>query len=360
MFARPQWIRVLVPGVLVALTAVPVGAQDVRYTTVSRGEFGGALGRWMKLFGGSSETKEVTSIKGGKLRTDTDDNSTVLDLDAKAFTWMDHETKTYVTMTFAQATERATAMMQEMEDSVEAAKTEMADEPPPPETVRYEVRFSTDRTGKKQKIAGYDAEQVFLQVDIEAIPIRQPDETEEEANQRAGTLVMLSEEWLSTTFPGYTAKQAQSAMWAEALGSTAEPSQQMVQAYQFDPRIKEGIEKLAEETQGLEGEALRSVTHVVAVPYGVKFDRNAVLKDADKKLTDDVAGAAASGAKNAAEGAVSGITGGLFGKKKKEPEPPKPAQATIMRLKTEVTDCSTATLGPDVFTVPAGYTERTF
>jgi len=357
-FAR-SWSRMLVVCALVAMVVVPTAAQDVRYTTVSRGEFGGALGRWMKLFGGSSEITEVTSIKGAKLRTDTDDNSTILDLEAKAVTWMDHDTKTYTTMTFAQAAERATAMAEEMQDSVEAAKEEMP-EAKAPENVRYEVRFSTDRPGKKQKIAGYEAEQVFLQVDIEAIPIRQPDETEEEAMQRAGTLVVLSELWLSTAFPGYQAKQAQAQLWADALGSTEVPSKEMVQAYQFDPRIQEGLEKLAEETKGLEGEALRSVTHVVGVPLGVTFDRNAVLKDANKKLSDDVAGAAASGAKNAAEGAVGGITGGLFGKKKKEAEAPKPQQGTIMRLKTEVTDCSTATLGPDVFTVPAGYTERTF
>jgi len=358
MLARACRNRLLASSVLVALVAAPAAAQDVRYTTVSRGEFGGALGRWMKLFGGSSEIKEVTSIKGGKLRTDTDDNSTVLDLDAKAFTWMDHETKTYTTMTFAQAAERATAQMKEMEDSVAAAKEEMP-EAKPPENVRYEVRFSTDRPGKTQKIAGYDAEQVFLQVDIEAIPIKQPDETEEEAMQRAGTLVVLSELWLSTSFPGYAAKQAQAKLWAEALGSTEAPSKEMVQAYQFDPRIQQGLEKLAEETKGLEGEALRSVTHVVGVPHGVTFDRNAVLKDANKKLSDDVAGAAASGAQNAAEGAVSGLTGGMFGKKKKA-EAPKPQQGTIMRIKSEVTDCSTATLSPDAFQPPAGYTERTF
>ena len=340
---------------LSCLALVPaVSAQDVRYTTLSKGEFGGALGRWMKLFGGSSETKEVTSIKGGKLRTDTDDASTVLDLDAKAMTWMDHESKTYTTMTFAQAVERANAMMEEMEDSVAAAKEEMQ-EAKEPENVRYEVRFSTDRPGKTAKIAGYEAEQVFLQVEVEAIPIRQPDESEEEANARAGTLVVLSELWLSTAFPGYAAKQAQAEKWAEALGGTEAPSKAMVQAYQFDPRIQEGFEKLAEEMKGIEGEALRSVTHVVGVPHGVTFDRAAVLKDANKKLSDDVAGAAANEAKNA----VSGLAGGLFGKKK-EAEPPRPQQGTIMRLKTEVTECSTAALVDNVFAVPAGYTERTF
>jgi len=91
-------------------------------------------------------------------------------------------------------------------------------------------------------------------------------------------------------------------MWAEALGTTEAPSGEMVQAYQFDPRIKEGMEKLAEEMKGLEGETLRSITHVVGVPHGVTFDRKAVLKDADKALTDDVAGAAAGAAENAAAG----------------------------------------------------------
>lgn len=339
-----------------ALAASPAHPQDVRYTDVSRWEFGGSLGRWMKLFGGSGEVTSVTSIKGGKLRTDADDdNSTVLDLDAKAFTWMDHETKTYTTMTFAQAAERANAMVAEMEDSVEAAKAE-AEDVPEPENVRYEVRFTTDRTGKKTKIVGYEAEQVFFQVDIEAIPIRQPDETEEEANQRAGTLVFLSELWVSTTFPGYTAKQAHQERWAEALGTADAPSEEMIQAYQFDPRIKEGFAKLAEAMQELQGEPLRSVTHAVSVPFGAKFDRKAVLKDADKSLADDVAGAAANEAKDQAAGAVSGLTGGLFGKKKNEP--PKPKQATIMRIKDEVTDCSTAPLADSVFAVPGGYTER--
>ena len=351
-------MRTMSPRIIALLSCLALApaasAQDVRYMTVSKGEFGGALGRWMNLFGGSSEVKETTSIKGGKLRTDTDDASTVLDLDAKALTWMDHESKTYATMTFAQAVERANAMMEEMEDSVAAAKEEMP-EAKEPENVRYEVRFSTDRPGKTAKIAGYEAEQVFLQVDVEAIPIRQPDETEEEANARAGTLVLLSELWLSTAFPGYAAKQAQAERWAEAVGGTEAPSKEMVQAYQFDPRIQEGFEKLAEEMKGIEGEALRSITHVVGVPYGVTFDRAAVLKDANKKLSDDVAGAAA----NEATRAVSGLTGGLFGKKK-DAGPPKPQQGTIMRLKTEVTECSTAALADNVFAVPAGYTERTF
>jgi hypothetical protein len=56
---------------------------------------------------------------------------------------------------------------------------------------------------------------------------------------------------------------------------------------------------------------------------------------------------------------VSGVTGGLFGRRRAA-EPPKPKQGTIMRLKTEVTDCATAALADDVFAVPAGYTERTF
>ena len=348
--------RMIVLMAVVALLPATAHSQDVRYTSISRGEFGGSLGRWMKLFGGSSEVVETTSIKGGKLRTDTEGSSTVLDLDARGFTWMDHDAKTYSTMTFAQAVERANAMVEEMEDSLEAAQTEM-EEAPAPETVRYEVRFTTDRPGKKTKIVGYEAEQVFLQVDIEAIPIRQPDETEEEANARAGTLVLLSELWLSTSFPGYAAKQAQAEQWAEALGGTEAPSKEMVQAYKFDPRIQEGFAKLAEEMEGLEGEALRSVTHVVSVPHGVAFDRKAVLKDADKKLTDDVAGAAANEAKDAAGGAVSGLTGGLFGKKK-ESGPPKPKQGTIMRVKNEVTECSTSPLAADVFAVPAGYTER--
>jgi hypothetical protein len=350
----------LLPLLLLA-TPAPSSAQDVKYTSVTRGEFGGALGRVLNLIGGSKDVTEVTSIKGPKLRTDTDQSSTILDIQGRSFTWIDHESKTYTTMTFQQAVDRANAMVQEAHDSLEAAKAQMKESPEAKNpTYRYEVHFSTDRPGKTAKIAGYDAEQMFLTVSIDAIPIRQPDETEAEAQARAGTLVLLSEMWMSTTFPGYTARQAQAKMWAEALQSTEIPSKEMAQAYNFDPRIKQGFEKLAEETKGLEGEALRSVIHVVVVPYGVTFDREQVLKDANKKLTDDMGDVAANEAKKSAEGAVSGLTGGLFGKKKKPAEPatPQPKQATIMRVKSEVKDCSTAPLAASVFQPPAGYTER--
>ncbi|MDH3496690.1 MAG: hypothetical protein OER21_08005 [Gemmatimonadota bacterium] len=348
-----RWKLPLV-ALVVAAWLVPMSArgQDVRYTTVSRAEFGGALGRMMKLMGGTKDATEVTSIKGLRMRTDDEGNSTVLDLEGRAFTWMDHESKTYMTMTFEQAAARAKAAMEGMEDSLKAAEDQAPDAEP--ETVRYEVRFATDRTGKRAKVAGYEAEQVFFQLDIEAIPIRQEDETEEEAMERAGTLVILSDLWLSTTFPGYQAKKAQERRWAEILGSTETGSPEMAQAFKFDPRIKQGFERLAEEMKGIEGEAIRSMIHVVSVPHGVTFDRAPVLKDANKKLSDDVAGAAAEGAKNAAVGA---ITGGLFGRKR-EAEPPKPKQGTFMRIRSEVTQCSTAPLGDDVFLVPAGYAER--
>jgi hypothetical protein len=355
--SRPFLLQ-LFPLLPLLLLATPMrsAAQDVKYTSITRGEFGGALGRMMKLFGGNKEMTEVTYLKGAKQRTDEEKTSTVLDIQGRSFTWMDHDSKTYTTMTFDQAAARAQAAMKEANDSLKAAKEHEAPKEEEPPKYRYEVHFSSDRPGKTATFAGYDAEQAFFTVQIDAIPIRQPDETEEQAQQRGGTLVFLSEMWLSTSFPGWKAKQAQAKMWAEALQTTEMPSKEMSQAYNFDPRIKQGFEKLAEETKDLQGEALRSVTYVVSVPYGATFDRDQVLKDANKSLSSDVA----SGAKNAAAGAVSGIAGGLFGKKKAAAEPPKPTQATIMRLTSEVKDCSTAPLAESVFAVPAGYAERSF
>jgi hypothetical protein len=206
-------------SVLTLLALAPASAQDVRYTTVSRGEFGGALGRWMKLFGGSSEVTEVTSIKGAKLRSDTEGSSTVLDLDAKAFTWMDHEMKTYATMTFAQAVDRANAMVAQMEDSVEAAKAQMeeAQAQREPQNVRYEVRFSSDRPGKKEQDRGLPGRtglppgghRGHSRSASPTRPKRRP------CSGRAPWCCYSARLWLSTAFPGYTAKQAQAGMWAE-------------------------------------------------------------------------------------------------------------------------------------------------
>jgi hypothetical protein len=334
---------------LAVFASTSVAAQDIEYTTVSKAEFGGTLGRMMKLTGTGDPTTEVTYIKGNRIRTDEgDESSSITDFGDGVMTWLNHQTKTFYSMSIADMTaaarQFAAGYAADTLDQPQAAQEEPQ--------VTYDIKISTDRTGKKERIQGSQAEQVLITMEIEATEV-----TEEEDSVLAGTMVVLADLWMSTDFPGYEAMQRMEAewnknWWANSAGADAGG---MDQASQTDPRIGAAMEKLGKEMEGLDGIALRSTTHFVVVPPGAKFDRKKALNDADKSLADDAAGAAANEAVSSAKGAISGMTGGLFGKKK--PQEPKPEQSTIARVKSEVTDVETTALEDSLFQVPPDYTE---
>ncbi len=343
---------------LVLAVPLTTEAQDIRYTTVTRAEFGGALGRIIGLMGGSDPSRETTYMKGVRLRTDDDDSSVIMDAEARSFTWIDHGSKSYYTATFQEMIESSAEMVKAASDSMAAAReeAEAAGEEQP--EVEFTLRFAADRTGKRQKVAGFDAEQVFFTLEIDAVPVEDPEEEEPEEGSTEGmTLVFFTDAWLSKDFPVWKAWEEQGEEWAEAYQE--EGSAAMSQAFAFDPRIQTGLERMASEMEKMEGTAIRTVTHVVALPLGMKFDRDKTLKDADRKLSSDVADAAAGAAKEGAREAVRGVMG-RFGRRNQaeEPEEPEMTQATFMRVYSEVTDVDTATLTDDVFQPPAGYTQR--
>jgi hypothetical protein len=348
MFKRLTPTAVALAG-LALFAGAPVQGQDVKYTTVSRAEFGGALGRMLKLTGAGDPVTEVTYIKGNRLRSDDDkQSSTITDFGDGMFTWLDHEAKTYHSMTFAQMMTAAQQFAGAAGDSAQGQEPPAEDEP----QYTYDIKASTDRTGKKQKIQGSQAEQVLITVEIEATEVN-----EEDDSTLAGTLILLSDQWMSTEFPGYQAMQRVEMNWHDywQANSAGGDAGGMDQATAADPRIGAAMEKLAEQLKDLEGVALRSTTHFVLVPPEVKFDRNKALKDADKSLADDAAGAAADEAAKSAQNAVSGLTGGLFGSK--TPKEPKPEQSTFIRIKSEVTGVETAPLAGELFKAPPDYTE---
>jgi len=102
-------------AMLLLLPTSPLAAQDVRYETVTSLELPGVLGTAMRvaarLGGGSTTTKETTYIKGGRMRTDSDDGSIIVDLEGRRWTELDHRARTYRTMTFDEALAQARRAM---------------------------------------------------------------------------------------------------------------------------------------------------------------------------------------------------------------------------------------------------------
>jgi hypothetical protein len=344
---------------LLLLGVLPVRAQDVTYTTVSRAEFGGALGTMMRMVPGAQDpSRETTHIKGSFMRTDDEDSSTILDMAAGRFTELDHKAKTFFSFTFADMAAQVQAAGAEMK----AAQAERPADEPQPE-VEFETKLTVDRTGKTQRMNGYTAEQVLMIIEI--IPKVAPEEGAEK--EAAGTMVLFSDLWMSKDFPGYEAYKKATEELARSAGASADVAgmgDALQQAFASDPRMKEAFEKSAEEMKGMEGLAVRTVTSFFMVPTGVPFDREAALASAGQPLAQgpDLGGAAAAGAREAARSAVSNITGGLLGRRRQQPQPqeeaaPPARQAAITRITATIEDVKTGSLSDDLFRAPPDYKE---
>jgi hypothetical protein len=354
----------LVLCALAALALSPVlersqaAGQDLAYTSVTRGEFAGALGTLMRLVPGAQDpTRETTYMKGSLLRTDEGEHSTIMDLAEGRFTHLDHKAKTFYTFTFAE-------LQAEMAAALEGLELEQPEEAPAEEPeVTFDVRLSTERTGRRTTFDGYSAEQVLMIVEVV------PRSTDPAAAQEdAGSMVLFNEVWLSTDFPGLAAiRDAQAKAAAEMFESVqAGLASALQQAFAQDPRMQEAFEKSAQEMEDLDGLAVKTISSFVLLSPGMELDRGAILAAADQPLASGagevLAGAAAAGAQEAARSAVRGLTRGVLGRRQEEPaaaQPEaRPSQSIVMRTTSVVEDVRTGPLSPDLFRPPADYAER--
>lgn len=365
---RPKFplVRRLTPGslALVLTLCLPghhASAQDFSFTTMTKGEFGGSLGTMMKVVPGATDpTRETTYMKGTLIRTDDTDGYTVMDGAEARITQVNDKNRTYFSFTMEEMQARMAAMMaQANAEAAEMPEEEMAN--PEEAEVSFDVKFSTDRTGRTQDFGDYSAEQVLMIIEI--VP-----RTEEarEAAEEGGSMVLFTELWLSTDFPAYEQYLAAQEELGKAVmesGGAADVASAYQQAFASDPRMQEAFEKNVEAMKELEGMQVKSVSSFVMVPAGMSLDRDAVFAAADQPLSESVGSAvgnaAAKGAEEAARGAVRGLTRGLLGRgKKEEPkEEPAPTQFILMRITSVLEDFSTATLSDDLFTYPSDYTE---
>lgn len=356
-------LGILALTVITILTPSLAFAQDVSYTTLTKGEFAGTLGTMMKLVPGAGDPiVQKTFIKGSLMRTDDEDTSTIMDMGEGRYTYLDHPSKTYFSMTLAEMQLQAQAGLAEAMDARPTAESEAADTPPE-DSVTFDVKLTTDRTGRKQDFGGYSAEQVLMTVEVVPKVTGAKATSANDEPTEAGTLVLLTELWLSNDFPGQEALQeAETQMGRELMES--EEGTALAQAFASDPKMGEAFKKSAEEMKGMGGTAVKTVSYFVMVAPGAEFDPDPVLAVADQPLSEGmgsaVAGAATEGAKGALRGALSRRTGGLLGRRNQEPEPEAagPTQAIVMRVTSTVEDVSTGSLSEDLFKPPVGYTEQ--
>lgn len=340
---------------LAALLPEPGSAQlrTLSWTQVSQVEMPGTLGAFLRMSGALDERRSEHSVHvlGGAMRQDEGSFSTIFDAEGRRFVHVDHESRTYLEMTFAESAEMAREMMAGFEEAraeAEAAAEETrAEREEAMEELRRSMdeleeamtfRIRTEATGERESFGSFSAERHLLVAEIEAKEGVEGVEGAEDAE--GGALVFVVELWQSRDFPDVDAFLEE---WAQALAE--DPAMQALAAdlmesleplsgetgaellVAWDPRIAVGVQKMAEAMESLEGTTVRSRTLVAFVDPGATLDEAELLAweptTMGAALRAGAADAARGAAQDAARGAIRGLSRGLLGRGggDEEPEP---------------------------------------
>ena len=330
---------------VVAIAASSATAQDVQYTTVTKVDLGGGMNAIMRM-AGVSEVKETAYIKGKKLRSDGEKESTIFDLDNSRYIVLNHADKTYMSVPLADMARAATSSMRGMRAEASKDKMKGTAVDSAGNKADFTVDLKVEPTKERRTINGNDAERVLItmETDVEVTP------QGETQSQKAGKLVVLMDTWNANTGPASDAvraweQAASKEVAAAAFGSKAK----MGPALSTNPKMADAMKKASEEAQKVDGIAVKSTMHLVIVAPEQKFDRALALKDTD---------AATAGAEKPK--GLRGMIGRAMESKTQPQEqkaPEQQTQGTLAKVTTEIRDVRTTSVPASMFEIPAGYRE---
>jgi hypothetical protein len=343
----PSRPALLALAALVALLSAPpaLSAQEaLRYTTTSRIEMAGLLGTMMSAFTDADEPSgETVTVGGGMMRTDVEGESTIMKLSEGRMLQVDHEAQTWWALDFAAAMGEVSEMRDEAEEEMSRAETD--------EAPSFEGDFQVERTGRTERIGGWEAEQVLFTLTMEA-----RDEEAEDA-PLAGRMVLLTEMWMSDELAEHPAL-AEMNRDAVAFAEEQLSSGGGMAALAADPRMGDAMATMQEELEGLDGMAVRTTSLFVLLPGELEFDRDAAVAALGEELSSEGPSLADLAGRGAADAARSAL-GGLFGRRSEpeEPEEPELVQQPLMRMVQEIGEVESIAFDASLFDPPAGYTE---
>jgi hypothetical protein len=340
-------------AVLAAFAAQSALAQDVQYQSVTKIDMGTAMNVMLKM-AHAQEISETHLIKGRKMRTNSDKQSTIFDMDAGRFIMINHDNKTYVSAPIGQMVAAVTMMANTTNARSDKGVLKATAQDSVGNKVDFTFNVSLDPTNEKQNVNGQDAQRSFatIETDMQYTP------EGESKSQDAGKIVLLLDNWIANSGPAYTAVHNFNQAMSKELREQAFSNTTGLSAITAtNPQMGEAMKKAAAEQAKLEGVAMRSTTHLVIVPVGLKFDRNLVVNPQPEGNGNSVA-------KRAFGGMVAGALGvprrGEKAAENAAASTDKPKQTTVMKMTTEIRDVQTTSLPASMFEPPAGYKEIPF
>ena len=341
-----------------AALVVPVRA-DFSYEQISQ-MTGGSMLRMMKMVpGGGKATQPQSSrilLKGNRLATVTQDNISVIDLDAETMTSIDLKDKKYSVITFAEFKQAMAAMAQKMSQG----------KPEGGQAAEMEFSVKVDPTGQTKAIDGLSTKQFIMTLTTGI--------KDKESGQTIN-MDMVSDMWMAPRIAGYEQVQQFYLRMAEKMnwvpGMMSNPMMMGQKGY------SEGMAKMVKEASKLEGVPVLQVTTMQGLggmpggpgapemPNVGEAASDSARRSAENSASSQASRSAGGGRFGGLAGAAAGGIMGGFGRKKKPAEQPvaeqpqtpaEPAKpAPLMEVTVQSRDFSSAPVDASMLAVPAGF-----
>ncbi len=327
-----------------AVLAASTALADFTYQQTSK-ITGGAMQSMMKVAGVFSkqarEAREpittMVAVKGDRMAHIIPGKSAfIINLGAQTITNIDYAQKTYSVLTFEQY--RAFLTQLESRNNKDAGEI----------TVKPGIKD----TGAKRQVAGYDAHQLIVTIDMEAT----------DKNGKTNPMMsVVSDMWLAKV-PGYEEVQAFQRKLAEQLAFAPSVGGMFSQA-----GTQKGMAELMKESSKLDGVPVFQITKMGA-PQGAAAAQQegqpaqAQQPQPQQQQAEEKPGVGGAIGKLGRFGGLGG-----FGRKKKQEEPAQTQQASqtqnqqsgapgsLLEMETELAGFSTSAVDASKFEVPAGF-----
>lgn len=349
-------------GVVLAL-ALAGGAglrADFSYEQSSK-ITGGMMAGMMKVAGVFSKTarepmKSTIMVKGDRMAHLMGDRSgQIIDLSKETITEVNFEKKTYSVMTFAEFAEA----LKQMDAKMKGQKAKGGES-----QAEMTVKASVKETGQKKMVAGHNASEYILTVEMEG--------TDQKTGQKIVAMGMTSDMWLAPDIAGYDEVQrfyqrmATKINWSPNMGMFAGQA-----------GTSEGMGQLIKETAKLKGVPVYQFIRMGGpAGQGAEGQSAAGAQQQQRQQQAETPKPSVGGALGSALGGRLGGLGG-FGRKKKQDQeqkqeqPAQPAQTessqapasqgppagagSLLEMESELTGFSTSPADASKFEVPGGF-----
>lgn len=341
--------RIVTAGTL-ALFASGAALADFSYEQTSQ-LTGGMMAGAMKLF--SKQMREpirsTVLVKGDRMAHITADISAqIIDLNKETITEIDLKRRTYSVLTFAQWAEA----LKRLDTKVKNDKNQ--------EVMDIKVKPSVKDTGARRQVAGYDARNVILTMEMEG--------TDSKTGKTSTFMVMTSDMWVAPRIAGYDEVRHFYARMLEKVGWS--PNMGMMSA---QPGGEKGMAELMKEMSKLDGVPVYTLTKMgMGAPAGSQGE-GAQAQPAEQAPPprQEPQAEPEKPSVGGALGKLGGRFGGLggLGKKKKQEDQTQPASSSsgsapsgggqqpgsLMEMTSELSGFSSAAVDGSKFEVPAGF-----